>query len=233
MNGKIIPGIDIKDINWEKCWFNPGCAMSIYKPELIEPMLTLLRKTFGDVKYHSICCRHNPCLPEGATIINNCAGCDRRFRSEYPGIQTIAFWELLDSTPDWKIPDYEGLAVSVHDSCSFRQKPQVHTAVRNILRKMNMEIVESKFSGTKSICCGDNFYSHIPNEQVAEFQKKRAAQMPCANVVVYCIGCVRSMTAGGKQPLYLPDLVFGRKTEKMRNTLDEYHNDLNDYIAAH
>ena len=48
MNGKIIPGIDIKDINWEKCWFNPGCAMSIYKPELIEPMLTLLRKTFGD-----------------------------------------------------------------------------------------------------------------------------------------------------------------------------------------
>ena len=140
---------------------------------------------------------------------------------------------MLDSTPDWKIPDYEGLAVSVHDSCSFRQKPQVHTAVRNILRKMNMEIVESKFSGTKSICCGDNFYSHIPNEQVAEFQKKRAAQMPCANVVVYCIGCVRSMTAGGKQPLYLPDLVFGRKTEKMRNTLDEYHNDLNDYIAAH
>lgn len=77
------------------------------------------------------------------------------------------------------------------------------------------------------------FYSHIPNEQVAELQKKRASQMPCANVVVYCIGCVRSMTVGGKQPLYLPDLVFGNKTEKMNNTLDEYHNDLNDYIATH
>ena len=69
-----------------------------------------------------------------------------------------------------------------------------------------------------------NFYSHIPNEQVAEFQKKRAAQMPCDDVVVYCIGCVRSMTVGGKRPLYMPDLVLARHTKPMDNTLDEYHN---------
>lgn len=98
---------------------------------------------------------------------------------------------------------------------------------------MHIEIVESEFSGTKSICCGDNFYSHLPNERVAELQKKRAAQMPCENVVVYCIGCVRSMSVGGRQPLYLPDLVFGRNTEKTENTLDAYHGDLNDYIETH
>ena len=233
MSGEVIPSIHIRDIDWEKCWFNPGCAMSIYKPELIEPMLALLREHFGVVKYHDVCCRHDPGLPEGAVIINNCAGCDRRFRSEYPGIRTITFWELLDSVEGLRLPVYDGLTVSVHDSCSFRRKPQVHAAVRNILRKMHIEIVESEFSGTKSICCGDNFYSHLPNEQVAELQKKRAAQMPCKNVVVYCIGCVRSMSVGGKQPLYLPDLVFGRRTEKMENALDVYHGDLNDYIQTH
>ena len=88
--------------------------------------------------------------------------------------------------------------------------------MRNILRKMNIKVVDSELSGTKSICCGDNFYSHIPNEQVAEFQKKRAAQMPW-----------------GKRPLYMPDLVLARQTKRMDNTLDEYHNELKEYIAGH
>lgn len=233
MSESTIPSIDIKNIDTNNCWFNPGCAMSIYKPELVEPMLALLRKRFGAVKLHNMCCQHNPGLPAGATIINNCAGCDRRFRSDYPGIQTITFWELVDSMDGLELPRYEGLTVSVHDSCSFRQKPQVHAAVRSILRKMNVGIVESAFSGTKSICCGDTFYSRIPNEQVTALQKKRAAQMPCAHVAVYCIGCVHSMTAGGKQPLYMPDLIFGRMTEKMNRSLDEYHRDLEAYIAAH
>lgn len=229
----IIPSIDINSIDFEKCWFNPGCAMSIYKPNLVGPMLSLLQKHFGNIKYHDVCCHHNPGLPEGSVIINNCAGCDRRFRSEYPGIYTISFWEMFDSISEPVLPSYDGLEVSIHDSCSFRQKPQVHTAVRNILKKMNIKIFESQFSGTNSICCGDNFYSHIPNEKVEEFQKKRAAQMPCDNVVVYCIGCVRSMTVGGKQPLYLPDLIFGHKTEPMNNTIDEYHSDVNAYIEKH
>ena len=57
--------------------------------------------------------------------------------------------------------------------------------------------------------------------------------MPCDDVVVYCIGCVRSMTVGGKRPLYMPDLVLARQTKRMDNTLDEYHNELKEYIAGH
>lgn len=41
------------------------------------------------------------------------------------------------------------------------------------------------------------------------------------------------MTVGGKQPLYLPDLIFGHKTEPINNTLDEYHSDVNAYIEKH
>lgn len=230
---KTIASAAFESLDRENCWFNPGCAMSLYRPELVEPMLTLLRDSFAAVKLHTLCCHHNPQLPAGATIINNCAGCDRRFRSEYQGIQTITIWEILDHLDGLCLPKYDGLTVSVHDSCSFRQKPQVHAAVRNLLRKMNIKVMESEFSGTKSICCGDNFYSHIPNDQVVEFQKKRAAQMPCDDVVVYCIGCVRSMTVGGKRPLYMPDLILAHQTKRMDNTLDEYHNELNDYIAAH
>lgn len=228
-----IPSIKFSDIDMEKCYFNPGCALSIYKPESGKKMLDMLNKYFGHVKLHSTCCHHEPKLPHGSTIINNCAGCDRRFRSLYEGIQTISVWEVLDSIENLSLPNHTGMLVSVHDSCSYRQKPQVHAAVRNILRKMNIEIIDSEFSGTKSICCGDNFYPLISIEKVLEFQKKRAAQMPCQDVVVYCVSCIKSMAIGGKTPHHMVDLVLNEETEIQEIRIDVYHNALNQYIDEH
>ena len=233
MIANVLPGISLDEIDLQSCWFNPGCAMSIYKPQLIVPMLELLQTHFGPVRLHDRCCQHDPGLQPGAVIINNCAGCDRRFRSEYPGIRTISYWEVLDSLSGVSLPDHSGLTVSVHDSCSYRPKPQVHAAVRSILRKMNIQIVDAELSGIRSVCCGDKFYGLLPEERVAELQRNRAVQMPCEDVVVYCIGCVRSMTVGGKRPRYLPDLLFGRETPPMTNTLTGYHNELEDYIRQH
>ena len=228
-----IPSIQLEDIDPDKCYFNPGCAMSLYKPESVEEILRLLTRRFLPTKLHTVCCRHEPDLPKGSVIINNCAGCDRRFRSLYEGIQTISIWEVLDNIPALPLPTYDGLQLSVHDSCSFRRKPQVHAAVRSLLGKMHIEIIESAFSGTKSICCGDNFYSHIPDEKVIEFQKKRAAQMPCQHVAVYCVGCVKSMAAGGKTPRHMMDLVLGEPTDPQETRLGAYHAELERYIEEH
>lgn len=225
--------ISIRDIDTNKCYFNPGCALSLYKPDVPRMMLQLLQEHFSNVKFHNICCRHDPHLETGATIINNCAGCDRRFRSLYEGINTISYWEIIDGIADLELPNHSGLTVSIHDSCGYRHKPQVHRAVRSLLRKMNIKIVESEFSGTESVCCGDNFYGAVSNEQVEKRIQMRANQFPCQNVVVYCIGCVRAMTAGGKTPRYLPDLLFNRIAEPMPDTLDEYHSRLVGYIGSH
>lgn len=225
--------ISIRDINMERCYFNPGCALCAYKPEIPPMMLDLLQKHFGPVKPHHLCCHHDPQLEPGSTIINNCAGCDRRFRSLYQGIHTISFWEILDRIPHLNLPDYRGLTVSVHDPCSYRHKPQVHRAVRSLLGKMNITIAEAAFSGTASICCGDNLYGSVPNRQVEQRIQFRADQFPCKDVAVYCIGCVRAITSGGKRPRYLPDLLFRRETELMPDTLDEYHGKVQSYIETH
>lgn len=217
-------------IDMSKCYFNPGCALSLYKPDVPEKMLRLLREHFGGVRLHNLCCRYDPCLEAGSTIINSCAGCDRRFRSLYEGIRTISYWEVIDGIPDLALPDYSGLRVSVHDSCSYRHKPQVHRAVRSLLAKMNIEVVEAPFSGMESVCCGDNFYGLVPNEQVEKRIRMRAEQFPCGDVAVYCIGCVRAMASGGKTPRYLPDLLLGRTGEPMPDTLDEYHSKLEEFI---
>ena len=232
-NTDTIPSIALEDIDPDKCYFNPGCAMSLYKPEAVEEILHLLNRRFLPTQLHTTCCRHDPNLPAGATIINNCAGCDRRFRSLYDGIQTISLWEVLDAIPALPLPTYDGMQLSVHDSCSFRKKPQVHAAVRSLLDKMHIEVVESPFSGTKSICCGDNFYGHIPLEEVHAFQKKRASQMPCQDVAVYCVSCIKSMHIGGKTPHHMLDLLIGEETQVQETRLDAYHDELDRYIEEH
>ena len=232
-NMDTIPSIALEDIDPDKCYFNPGCAMSLYKPEAVEEILHLLNRRFLPTQLHTTCCRHEPELPAGATIINNCAGCDRRFRSLYDGIQTISLWEVLDAIPALPLPTYDGMQLSVHDSCSFRKKPQVHAAVRSLLDKMHIEVVESPYSGTKSICCGDNFYGHIPLEEVHAFQKKRASQMPCQDVAVYCVSCIKSMHIGGKTPHHMMDLVLGEETDPQETRIDLYHEALDQYIEEH
>lgn len=233
MEGIRLQSIPIGEIDRTRCYFNPGCALNMEDPAAAQKLLGLLNAHFGPVAFHTVCCHHEPQLPQGSTILNNCAGCDRRFRSLYPGVNTISIWEVLDSIPGLPLPRYDNLTVSVHDSCSYRPKPQVHAAVRSLLGKMGISIVESEFSGTNSICCGDNFYGYVPLEQVRAFQKKRALQMPCQDVVVYCVSCVKSMAYGGKTPHHMADLVRGEPTLVRERDLAVYHDALASYIEAH
>ena len=54
--------ISQNEINMDKCYFNPGCALSLYKPDVPEKMQKLLQAHLGSVKFHNICCRHDPAL---------------------------------------------------------------------------------------------------------------------------------------------------------------------------
>lgn len=217
----------------KKIYFNPGCALSIYKPNTEKRVLKFLNENYGEVALHKICCRHDPLLEEGSLIINVCAGCDRRFRSIYEGISTISLWEVLDELDSFKYPDYNGLTMSIHDACPVREKPQVHQAVRNLLRKMNIQIVETEFNRTNSVCCGDDFYPKLPVAQVHIQMKKRADSMPCNEVCVYCVSCIKSIYIGSKTPRHLVDLLMGETTEPQIYDTVQWHKQLQDYIDEH
>ncbi|HBE79816.1 MAG TPA: hypothetical protein DDW65_18855 [Firmicutes bacterium] len=216
-----------------KTYFNPGCALRIYKPAIERKILEFLNRNYGEVALHQICCRHEPRLEAGSLIINVCAGCDRRFRSLYEGISTISLWEVLDGLDTFQYPDYQGLTMSIHDPCPVREKPQVHQAVRNLLKKMNIDVIETKFCGTRSICCGDDFYTKLPLETVHQKMKERANAMPCEDVCVYCVSCIKSMVIGGKTPRHLIDLLMGETTEPQVYDTVEWHGQLQDYIDRH
>ncbi len=66
-----------------------------------------------------------------------------------------------------------------------------------------------------------------------DLQRKRAAQMPCQDVVVYCVSCTQSMATGGKTPHHLTDLVLCKATMPLPQGLEEYHAALGRYIEEH
>lgn len=213
--------------------YAPGCALLIYKPHLAKKVLEFLNENLGDIPEHLICCRHEPNLENGTQVINTCAGCDRRYRELYDGISTISLWEILAESKTFPFPDYQGMEMSIHDACPTRTEERVHKAIRKLLERMNIKVVEPKNTRTHAICCGDSFYGSLPIKKVKEQMKKRSDEMPCENVVVYCVSCIKAMHIGGKKSRYMIDLLFGEDTEIGTFEPDEWHNELEEFINEH
>jgi Fe-S oxidoreductase len=213
--------------------YAPGCALMINKPELGKRVLKILNENLGNVSEHQVCCRHEPNLERGTQVINTCAGCDKRYRELYDGITTISLWEILAQNNSFSFPDYKGMEMTIQDACPTRTEERVHVAIRTLLKKMNIKIIEPRHTGTKAICCGDSFYNMLPVEHVKEQMKRRSDEMPCENVVVYCVSCIKSMYIGGKKPRYIVDLLFGEETGVGTFEPDEWHNELQKFIDEH
>jgi len=213
--------------------YAPGCALMIYKPDLAARVHCFLNIELGDMTEHLTCCRHDPKLERDTQIINICAGCDRRYRKLYEGITTISLWEILAGSEKFIFPDYRGLEMTIHDACPTRTEERVHHSVRKLLDRMNIKVVEPQATRAGAICCGDSSYGKLPIEQVKEQMKKRSNQMPCEDVVVYCISCIKAMYIGGKRPRYLVDLLFGEETIIGTHEPEQWHTELQEFIDEH
>jgi Fe-S oxidoreductase len=217
----------------EKMVFAPGCALMLYKPESAEKLRHILYENLGITEKLMTCCQHEPLFKNKTTVINVCPGCDKRFGKDYKKCSTISLWEILANNDFFIFPDYHGKSMSILDACPVRENEKVHNAVRKVLGKMNIKVVEPKSTRTKSICCGDSFFGEIPTEHVKVQMTRRAKDMPKDDVVVYCVSCTKSIFIGGKKPRYLIDLLFKDQTVPKTLDPDEWHKELNAYIEQH
>ena len=216
-----------------KRMFAPGCALMLYKPDLVNKLHTILNENLGKMDLLNICCRNQPDLNPGVEVINICPGCDKRYRENYDDATTISLWEILAKTDFFKYPDYHGKEMTIIDACPTRSEIRVHKALRTLLKKMNITLIESAKTGINSTCCGDSFYDVIPTEKVKIQMKKKASEMPVEDIVVYCVSCSKSVYIGGKKPQYMIDLLFNEETVPKTYEPDEWHQELDEYIATH
>lgn len=196
-------------------------------------MYEILNANLGKMDKLLTCCKHTPPLAPGTEVINVCPGCDRRYRENYRDSSTISLWEVLAAGDFFPWPDYHGQKMSIIDACPTRDQERVHRAIRVLLDRMNISLVEPKNTRTKSTCCGDSCFGLVPLEKVKEQMIKRAAEMPVEDVVVYCVSCSKAMFTGGKKPRYLVDLLFREETLPGTVDLEQWHKELDEFIASH
>jgi len=213
--------------------FAPGCGLMLYKPHIAERLHAVLREIVGPMDMWLTCCRHVPPLAPGTRVINTCPGCDRRYRENYRDSSTVSLWEILARSPGFSLPDHQGREMTILEACPTRSETRVHEAVRELVRRMNISLVEPASTRTGGICCGDSFWGEIPTERVVRLMKKRASEMPSHEVIVYCVSCAKAMFIGGRRPRYLIDLLFGEDTVPQTCDPDSWHHELQGYIDSH
>jgi Fe-S oxidoreductase len=213
--------------------FAPGCGLMLYKPHLADRMQEFLHAEMGLMGRMTVCCRHVPPLHAGSEVINICPGCDRRYRENYPDATTVSLWEVLAYDSGFRFPDYQGREMTILDACPTRDQARVHDAVRRLLGKMSIVLVEPRATRERGVCCGDSLWGKVPAEQVVAQMIQRASEMPRPEVVVYCVSCIKAMANGGRRPRYLVDLLCGEETDPQTRDPGQWHAQLDEYIAQH
>jgi NADPH-dependent glutamate synthase beta subunit-like oxidoreductase/heterodisulfide reductase subunit B len=138
-----------------------------------------------------------------------CPQCQETLGERLPGIKLSSVWELLADTWD---PVYrlEDLRVAVHDPCRSRDDPEVHAAIRTLVRTCGAEVVETEYSHERTRCCG--FGGKVENVDPVLFSKiaERAAGESSLPMVTYCTGCRTALRDAGNNTLHVLDLLMSR-----------------------
>ena len=217
----------------EKTVFAPGCALMLYKPELAEKLNLILNENLGEMDMLLTCCQHKPDLPENSKVINVCPGCDKRYGKEFKSVSTISLWEIMNENSFIKYPDYNEKSMTIIDACPTREEDRVQNAIRDLLIKMNIRLVEPKNTRKESTCCGDVYYGSMPTGKVKELMIEKALEMPVDDIVVHCVSCIVAVSNGHRKPQYMADLLMNEETAIKSLDLDEWHKELSDYINTH
>jgi Fe-S oxidoreductase len=140
---------------------------------------------------------------------------------------------MLTKSTSFQFPNYRGREMTILDACPTRDQSRVHDAVRSLLEKMNITVIEPRATRERGTCCGDSLWGAVPVEQVKKQMKRRAAEMSRAEVVVYCVSCIKAMANGGKRPRYLVDLLCSEETDPQVCDPALWHAQLDAYIEQH
>ncbi len=205
----------------------------IYKPGLAKNIHRLLVENLGEIDMLMACCQHKPDLPENSRVINVCPGCDKRYAKEFKGVTTISLWELINENSFLKYPDYNGKSMTIIDACPTRDEERVQNAIRELLIKMNIRLVEPKNTRRESTCCGDFYYGSMPASRVKELMIEKAQEMPADDIVVHCVSCIVAVSNGHRKPQYMADLLMNEETSIKSFDLDEWHKELSKFIDTH
>lgn len=221
-------------MNNTKRVFIPGCSLSNYNPEAVGRTVEYLKNKLPGTGAILSCCgkptkavgkykkfkeRYSKLQAEinrlGAEeIIVACQSCYLTMSEYSPKQKVTSLWSLM---PEIGMPEGtvgkgkdSDIVIGVHDSCSTRDRDDIHKGIRWILAELGYETEEPAHSKDGTRCCGFGGMVVPANPELADrVMKRRTEEFETDHIVTYCAACRASMVKGGKNAVHILDLIFG------------------------
>jgi len=150
-------------------------------------------------------------------LIVACPQCQEILTERFPEILVSSVWEVLAETWD-PVQRFDDLRFAVHDPCRSRHNPEVHAAIRTLVRTSGAEVVETEYSHELTRCCGSG--GKIENVAPELFSQiaARASEQTDLPMVTYCTGCRSALRETGRDTIHLLDLLM--TPDPIRHALD-------------
>ena len=220
--------------------FFPGCSLLGYSQKLVQKTYEYMKTKDKDMGLIIHCCG-NPTLTMGnedkfknrfsktlkalkdkdvEELVIACANCYEVFKKYAPDIKIISLWEWINENglPKQNYNIETSISFALHDPCPIRKRDEIHEAVREILKSMDLNFEEFDKNRRETLCCGSGAMVGVTKPEIAKKQQLRRANQTNSNyIVTYCESCVESMIAGGKQSVHILDLLFNEEDMKTQN----------------
>lgn len=149
---------------------------------------------------------------EAKKIVTACPHCFNTLKNEYPELggtyEVIHHTEYLKSLLDTKKisiegGQYKGKKITFHDPCYLGRANSIYEAPRDLIKKLDAELVEMKRSKANGLCCGAGgaqmFKDAEPGTKEINIERtEEALQMQPDIIAAACPFCNTMMTDGVK-----------------------------------
>lgn len=209
--------------------YYPSCNFMKASPATEKKVKAYLKQGFNI--NHTKCCRIEDLSSlKDFTALTVCQACNEEIQRKEPAIQRMSIWEFIDQDSDFIFPDFKGEKMVLQDCFRDAQNPKAYNAVRSIMLKMNIQIIELNNKKENADFCGLLHYepknselkdlwdqydncklSRLPLELQKQFMEEHVALYKDNLVVCYCNSCLRGIKLGGGNGVHLLDLVMQTK----------------------
>lgn len=212
----------------------PGCKVKARYPQASAALAKIIEER-GYADETAGCCRvdHQKLKAED-TALCLCVNCMAMIDEDAKSETLEHVYVLMANDPDLKLPSYPGKTVTVQDCGRSYDRRDVQDAVRTLLRRMEIEVVEAPDAFDKTTYCGAAFLGAAPEqdagfaprryvedaakrgifvphsaEEIEVALKKHVEELPTKDVVCYCTACDAGLVAGGAHPVNIIELITG------------------------
>ncbi len=213
--------------------FFPGCQLAGASPDTVGMVYAHLRDTLpGGVGIRLGCCgvpgrwagREDLFAASMARfradwerlgrprVVAACATCLKTLVEAVPDIPAVSLWRVLageTGLPGNAPRAGDGSrALAVHDPCSSRHDPQSQAAVRDLLSRLGIAVLEPPLTGRFTECCGYGGLMWNADPDMARTVAGRRVGVAPGDYVVSCAMCRDMLWRAGNRAVHLLDLIF-------------------------